>query len=178
MKIWHTFITCFYFFCFNRPLSPTEKNEFFTSLNRTHTGLVDNLKIQGQLGSSAMTYDQSHGTFNLHANDFSSEHNYTAAVMDKSKTNIQHLANGYKEVSRAEETNTNRAMESAVKGNLGLTSQRAMTFIFLWYFFSAVTLFSNKYLLSNMHGDPVLLSKILLPPTSAGVCVCVCPSVS
>ncbi len=107
-----------------------------------------------------MTYDQSHGTFNLHANDFSSGHNYTAAIMDKSTSNLQHLANGYKEVARVEETSKERAMESAVKGNIGLTSQRAMTFIFLWYFFSAVTLFSNKYILSNMHGDPVLLSKI------------------
>ncbi len=54
------------------------------------------------------------------------------------------------------------ALGNVNKNNVGLWSARALVFIFLWYFFSALTLFLNKYILATMHGDPVLLSEFSL----------------
>jgi len=50
--------------------------------------------------------------------------------------------------------------ETAVKGettNSGLLNVRALWFLFLWYFFSGCTLFLNKYILTYMEGDSILL---------------------
>ena len=41
----------------------------------------------------------------------------------------------------------------------GLLSCRAFTFLILWYIFSALTLFLNKYILDTLKGDPTMLSK-------------------
>ena len=44
----------------------------------------------------------------------------------------------------------------------GTDGYRAFTFLVLWYIFSAFTLFLNKYILSTMKGDPMLLGKVVL----------------
>jgi len=41
--------------------------------------------------------------------------------------------------------------------NAGLLNVRALWFLFLWYFFSGLTLFLNKYIIAYMNGDPTLL---------------------
>lgn len=41
----------------------------------------------------------------------------------------------------------------------GLWNIRAIRFLLLWYFFSGCTLFLNKYILSFMRGDPMVLGK-------------------
>lgn len=41
--------------------------------------------------------------------------------------------------------------------NAGLLNVRALWFLFLWYFFSGCTLFLNKYILTYMEGDSILL---------------------
>lgn len=41
----------------------------------------------------------------------------------------------------------------------GLFNIKALTFLFLWYFFSALTLFLNKYILTTLQGEPTLLGK-------------------
>lgn len=48
------------------------------------------------------------------------------------------------------------------KGNVGLWSFRAVGFIVFWYVTSAFTLFMNKYILTTMQGDAILLSKYIL----------------
>lgn len=47
----------------------------------------------------------------------------------------------------------------------GLLNVRALFYLCLWYIFSAGTLFSNKYILANLHSNPSLLGKLsfLLP---------------
>ena len=45
------------------------------------------------------------------------------------------------------------------KEKLGLFNVRAFTFLLLWYFFSACTLFLNKYILATLKSDPTLLGK-------------------
>ncbi|KAJ8667811.1 hypothetical protein QAD02_009474 [Eretmocerus hayati] len=40
----------------------------------------------------------------------------------------------------------------------GLFNPRALLFLILWYIFSGCTLFLNKYILSYMQGDPVILA--------------------
>ena len=74
---------------------------------------------------------------------------------DQAKADVLSTSNG---VMKSKDKES--ALDNVNKGNTGLWSARAMLFIFLWYFFSALTLFLNKYILSTMHGDPVLLSKL------------------
>ncbi|KAL1494689.1 hypothetical protein ABEB36_010253 [Hypothenemus hampei] len=49
----------------------------------------------------------------------------------------------------------------------GLFNIRALTFLFLWYFFSGCTLFSNKYILTYLNGNPTILgaSQMLMTAT-------------
>lgn len=47
--------------------------------------------------------------------------------------------------------------KSEVTTNAGLRNVRALWYLFLWYFFSALTLFLNKYIIAYMKGDPTLL---------------------
>ncbi|CAH1130280.1 unnamed protein product [Ceutorhynchus assimilis] len=49
----------------------------------------------------------------------------------------------------------------------GLLNFRALTFLFLWYFFSGCTLFLNKYILNNLDGNPTVLgaSQMLMTAT-------------
>ena len=49
------------------------------------------------------------------------------------------------------------------KEKLGLFNVRAFTFLLLWYFFSACTLFLNKYILATLKSDPTLLGKSKMP---------------
>ena len=42
---------------------------------------------------------------------------------------------------------------------LGLRSTRALFLLFLWYLFSAFTLFTNKYVVSYLRVDSMLLGK-------------------
>ena len=57
----------------------------------------------------------------------------------------------------------------------GLRNVRAFSFLVLWYIFSAFTLFLNKYILSTLRGDPMLLGKCggVLAWASVVTCVCV-----
>ena len=41
----------------------------------------------------------------------------------------------------------------------GLSNKHVLTILALWYLLSALTLFTNKYLVSNGKGDPTLLGK-------------------
>jgi len=43
--------------------------------------------------------------------------------------------------------------------NEGLMNPKALIFLGLWYFFSALTLFLNKYIVDMMGGDAGLLGK-------------------
>lgn len=43
--------------------------------------------------------------------------------------------------------------------NHGLRHPRAILFLILWYLFSAVTLFLNKYILTYQKADPYFLCK-------------------
>ena len=49
-------------------------------------------------------------------------------------------------------------------GKAGLWNIRAIRFLLLWYFFSGCTLFLNKYILSFMRGDPIVLGKLFSLP--------------
>ena len=88
--------------------------------------------------------------------DFSSTvNNYNLDSADQSDADMLPIGNGAMMKSKNKES----SLDNVNKGNIGLWSVRAMLFVFLWYFFSALTLFLNKYILATMHGDPVLLSK-------------------
>lgn len=80
---------------------------------------------------------------------------YNPDLLDKIAGEMAPAANGVMMQGKDKEN----ALDNVNKGNIGLWSARAMLFIFLWYFFSALTLFLNKYILTTMHGDAVLLSK-------------------
>jgi len=49
------------------------------------------------------------------------------------------------------------ASDESKRSGSGLCNTRALVFLLLWYFFSGCTLFLNKYILTNLHGDPTLL---------------------
>jgi len=51
--------------------------------------------------------------------------------------------------------------------NAGLLNVRALWFLFLWYFFSGCTLFLNKYILTYMEGDSILLGCVQMFMTMA-----------
>ena len=44
----------------------------------------------------------------------------------------------------------------------GLTNKFVITLLFLWYLFSALTLYTNKYIITSRHIDPTLVGKIYL----------------
>ncbi|KAI8795946.1 solute carrier family 35 member E2A-like [Biomphalaria glabrata] len=52
------------------------------------------------------------------------------------------------------------------KEALGLFNTRAFTFLVLWYFFSACTLFLNKYILATLKSDPTLLGAMQMVMTT------------
>lgn len=52
--------------------------------------------------------------------------------------------------------------------NAGLLNIRALWFLFLWYFFSGLTLFLNKYVIAYMGGDPTLLGCCQMLMTMTG----------
>ena len=56
----------------------------------------------------------------------------------------------------------------------GLMNVRAFSFLVLWYIFSAFTLFLNKYILSTLRGDPMLLGKCGCGWVYGQVSSCVC----
>ena len=77
---------------------------------------------------------------------------------------------------KAENSNTELMENAAMSGNqrvrkpstsdkgkdnekLGILHPRAFTFLMLWYFFSACTLFLNKYILATLKSDPTLLGE-------------------
>ena len=53
-----------------------------------------------------------------------------------------------------------RVITETPENKAGLWNVRAVRFLILWYFFSGCTLFLNKYILSFMRGDPMILGKI------------------
>ncbi|CAG0890616.1 unnamed protein product [Darwinula stevensoni] len=56
-----------------------------------------------------------------------------------------------------------------MKEDQGLWNVRAMLFLCLWYFFSFCTLFLNKYILTDMKGDPTILGACqMLMTTTCG----------
>ncbi|KAH9514140.1 hypothetical protein Btru_030386 [Bulinus truncatus] len=61
-----------------------------------------------------------------------------------------------------------RVRKSSVKDKeaLGLFNPRAFTFLMLWYFFSACTLFLNKYILATLKSDPTLLGAMQMVMTT------------
>lgn len=52
-----------------------------------------------------------------------------------------------------------RVITETPENKAGLWNIRAVRFLILWYFFSGCTLFLNKYILSFMRGDPMILGK-------------------
>lgn len=52
-----------------------------------------------------------------------------------------------------------RKASTVDKEKLGLFNAHAFTFLILWYFFSACTLFLNKYILATLRSDPTLLGE-------------------
>lgn len=52
-----------------------------------------------------------------------------------------------------------RVITETPENKAGLWNIRAVRFLLLWYFFSGCTLFLNKYILSFMRGDPMILGK-------------------
>lgn len=50
-----------------------------------------------------------------------------------------------------------RVITETPENKAGLWNVRAVRFLILWYFFSGCTLFLNKYILSFMRGDPMIL---------------------
>ncbi|XP_076271190.1 solute carrier family 35 member E2A-like isoform X2 [Rhynchophorus ferrugineus] len=52
-------------------------------------------------------------------------------------------------------------------GKRGLRNYRAVLFLSLWYFFSGCTLFSNKYILSTLDGNPTVLGACQMLMTAA-----------
>ncbi|XP_076451424.1 solute carrier family 35 member E2A-like [Babylonia areolata] len=52
------------------------------------------------------------------------------------------------------------------KEKTGLRDIRAFSFLVLWYIFSAFTLFLNKYILSTLRGDPMLLGAMQMVMTT------------
>jgi solute carrier family 35 protein E2 len=59
-----------------------------------------------------------------------------------------------------------RKPSTANKEKLGLFNAHAFTFLILWYFFSACTLFLNKYILTNLRSDPTLLGAMQMVMTT------------
>ncbi|GFO26249.1 solute carrier family 35 member e2-like [Plakobranchus ocellatus] len=59
-----------------------------------------------------------------------------------------------------------RRASSQDKEKLGLFNVRAFTFLILWYFFSACTLFLNKYILATLKSDPTLLGAMQMVMTT------------
>ncbi|XP_050411738.1 solute carrier family 35 member E2A [Patella vulgata] len=49
---------------------------------------------------------------------------------------------------------------------MGLLNVRAMSFLLMWYLFSAFTLFLNKYILSTLKGDPSFLGAMQMVMTT------------
>lgn len=60
---------------------------------------------------------------------------------------------------------------SSEKSKTGLTSIRAIIFLLLWYFFSACTLFLNKYILAYQNGNPTVLGKHQIDSIDARVLI-------
>ena len=105
--------------------------------------------------TSGLLNDDGHGKVFQKRDLSSTLHDYNQGIIDQNKSEMMATASGALMKSKDKEN----ALDNVNKGNIGLWSARAMLFIFLWYFFSALTLFLNKYILATMHGDPVLLSK-------------------
>ncbi|XP_005099271.1 solute carrier family 35 member E2A [Aplysia californica] len=59
-----------------------------------------------------------------------------------------------------------RKASTAEKEKMGLLNVRAFTFLILWYFFSACTLFLNKYILATLKSDPTLLGAMQMVMTT------------
>ena len=81
------------------------------------------------------------------------EHN--AIVLDASTSPIdaKNSANDTDEVNYSSFNNQNVLIER----HGGLSNRRVFSILALWYLFSALTLFTNKYLVSHGKGDPTLL---------------------
>lgn len=65
-------------------------------------------------------------------------------------------------ISSDEKTDANvvhhhRVITETAENKAGLWNIRAVKFLILWYFFSGCTLFLNKYILTFMRGDPMVL---------------------
>lgn len=65
----------------------------------------------------------------------------------------QRLLDGKKEDQSEDKGN----FRSNHKQNIGLQNRRALIFLALWYVFSGITLFLNKYILSYQNADPHVL---------------------
>ena len=68
-----------------------------------------------------------------------------------------HVVNHLDSVSKDHDKKRDEANDP-YKG--GMYNLMAIWWLLLWYFFSALTLFLNKYIISTLQGDPVLLGEI------------------
>ena len=50
-------------------------------------------------------------------------------------------------------------MASVKNSDIGMLAPKPILFLLLWYFFSGLTLFFNKYIVATMHGSETLLGK-------------------
>ena len=50
-------------------------------------------------------------------------------------------------------------MATVSNSDIGMLAPKPMLFLLLWYFFSGLTLFFNKYIVATMHGSETLLGR-------------------
>ena len=53
-------------------------------------------------------------------------------------------------------------MATAKNSDIGMLAPKPILFLSLWYFFSGLTLFFNKYIVATMHGSETLLGMWIL----------------
>ncbi|KAE8743291.1 hypothetical protein FOCC_FOCC011120 [Frankliniella occidentalis] len=75
------------------------------------------------------------------------------------------------ESSEANVVHHHRVITETAENKAGLWNIRAIRFLVLWYFFSGCTLFLNKYILTFMRGDPMVLGICQMFMTTLCGCV-------
>ena len=88
---------------------------------------------------------------------FSDIHISQHAISRKDSSKIDNF--NFEKIQEAQNISSTSKMAVMKNSDVGMLAPKPIIFLLLWYFFSGLTLFFNKYIVATMNGSETLLGK-------------------
>ena len=154
---------------------------YFQSNESSSSSSLDKLLTQNQDSESSMNKNESDVNLTKNNESISKEinninnnnNNKLRSINTFIKEEINQIRNAYQDDSDFHNKNEIRHDINEIKSVVierqgGLANRFVLLLLFLWYFFSALTLYTNKYIVTSHKADPTIIGTVQMIVT----CIC------